>query len=75
MNDPLIENEVIRRWQQQMSMRQIAAELRISRYLVHRIIADHENGRAQGMRTPICRRRRSRVAASWTYISPSFGIS
>ncbi len=52
MNDPLIENEVIRRWQQQMSMRQIAAELRISRYLVHRIIADHENGRAQGMAHP-----------------------
>jgi transposase len=52
MNDLLIENEVIRRWQQQMSMRQIAAELRISRYLVHRIIADHENGRAQGMAHP-----------------------
>ena len=31
MSDRAIENEVIRRWQEQTPMRRIAAELRISR--------------------------------------------
>ena len=48
MNDPAIENEVIRRWQEQTPMRRIAAELRISRYRVKRIILDHQTGRARG---------------------------
>lgn len=52
MNDPAIENEVIRRWQAQMSLRQIAAELRLSRYLVKRIILDHQAGRAHGTPHP-----------------------
>jgi len=52
MNDPLIENEVIRRWQEGTSIRRIAAELRISRYLVRRIILDHQRGRAQGVTHP-----------------------
>ncbi|MGO9965954.1 MAG: IS21 family transposase [Bryobacteraceae bacterium] len=52
MSDRVIENEVIRRWQEQMPMRRIAAELRISRYLVKRIIQDHQNGRAKGMTHP-----------------------
>ena len=46
MSDRAIENEVIRRWQEGTPMRRIAAELRISRYLVKRIIADHQRGRA-----------------------------
>jgi transposase len=52
MNDPVLENEVIRRWQGQTPMRRIAAELRISRYLVKRIIMDHQAGRAQGAAHP-----------------------
>jgi transposase len=52
MNDPAIENEVIRRWQEQMPLRRIAAELRISRYLVKRIIVNHQAGRAQGATHP-----------------------
>lgn len=52
MNDPAMENEVIRRWQEQTPMRRIAAELRISRYRVKRIILDHQTGRAQGVRHP-----------------------
>jgi len=52
MNDPAIENEVIRRWQEQMPMRRIAAELRISRYLVKRIILDHQAARLQGAMHP-----------------------
>jgi transposase len=52
MNDPAIENEVIRRWQEQMPMRRIAAELRISRYLVKRIIMDHQAARLQGAMHP-----------------------
>jgi transposase len=52
MNDPAIENEVIRRWQQQTPMRRIAAELRISRYRVTRIILDQQNGRAEGRAHP-----------------------
>jgi transposase len=52
MSDPLIENEVIRRWQEQTPMRRIAAELRISRYLVKRIILDQQNGRAEGRAHP-----------------------
>ena len=52
MNDPAIENEVIRRWQEQTPMRRIAVELRISRYLVKRIIMDHQAGRAQGATHP-----------------------
>jgi transposase len=52
MNDPAMENEVIRRWQQQTPMRRIALELRISRYLVKRIITDHQTGRAQGVTHP-----------------------
>ena len=52
MNDPAIENEVIRRWQERTPMRRIAAELRISRYLVKRIIMDHQQGRAEGMAHP-----------------------
>ncbi|MBM3153168.1 MAG: IS21 family transposase [Chloroflexi bacterium] len=52
MNDPAIEHEVIRRWQEQMPMRRIAMELRISRYRVKRIIMDHQAGRAQGTPHP-----------------------
>ena len=52
MSDAWMENEVIRRWQQQMPMRRIAAELRISRYLVKRIVLDQQNGRAEGMTHP-----------------------
>lgn len=52
MSDRVLENEVIRRWQQQMPMRRIATELRISRYLVKRIILDHQDGRAQGPAHP-----------------------
>jgi len=52
MNDPAIANEVIRRWQEQMPLRRIAVELRISRYLVKRIILDHQAGRAHGTPHP-----------------------
>ena len=52
MNDPAIENEVIRRWQEQTPMRRISVELRISRYRVKRIILDQQNGRAQGRAHP-----------------------
>jgi transposase len=52
MNDPALENEVIRRWQEQMPMRRIALELRISRYLVKRVILDHLAARSQGMTHP-----------------------
>jgi transposase len=52
MNDPAMENEVIRRWQEQTPMRRIAAELRISRYLVKRIIMDYQHGRTQGLAHP-----------------------
>jgi transposase len=52
MNDPVIENEVIRRWQERTPMRRIADELRISRYLVGRIIMDHQQNRAEGMTHP-----------------------
>ncbi len=75
MSDPLIENEVIRRWQEQTPMRRIAAELRISRYLVKRIIVDHQNGRAQGMAHPDLPTPPESRAASWTCTSPSFRIS
>jgi transposase len=52
MNDPAMENEVIRRWHEQTPMRRIAAELRISRYRVTRIIMDYQRGRAQGAAHP-----------------------
>ena len=52
MSDRAIENEVIRRWQEQTSIRRIAAELRISRWRVKRIILDHQQGRAEGMAHP-----------------------
>jgi transposase len=52
MSDRLIENEVIRRGQEGTPMRRIAAELRISRYLVKRIILDHQRGRAEGAAHP-----------------------
>ena len=52
MNDPWIANEVIRRWQEGTPIRRIAAELRISRYLVRRIILDHQRGRTQGVVHP-----------------------
>lgn len=52
MSDRAIENEVIRLWQQQMPMRRIAQQLRISRYLVKRILVDHQNGRTQGLTHP-----------------------
>src|SRR5208283_2553033 len=52
MSDRAMENEVVRRWQEQTPMRRIAVELRISRYLVKRIIADHQDGRSQGMMHP-----------------------
>ncbi len=52
MSDRLIENEVIRRWQEGTPMRRIAAELRISRYLVKRIILDHQRGRTEGTAHP-----------------------
>ena len=71
MSDRLIENEVIRHWQKQTSIRRIATELRISRYLVKRIIMDHQAGRTEGRRTPICRRPRNRPAAFSTGMSLS----
>lgn len=52
MNDPAMENEVIRRWQEQTPIRRIAAELRISRYRVKRVIKDHQTGRTQGATHP-----------------------
>ena len=52
MNDPVLESEVIRRWQEQTPLRRIALELRVSRYLVTRIIRDHQSGRAQGKAHP-----------------------
>jgi transposase len=52
VSDRAIENEVIRRWQEQTSIRRIAAELRISRWRVKRIILDHQQGRAAGMAHP-----------------------
>jgi len=52
MSDRAIENEVIRLWQQQMPMRRIAQQLRISRYLVKRILMDHQNGRTRGLTHP-----------------------
>jgi len=52
MSDRAIENEVIRRWQEQTPMRRIAAELRITRWRVKRIILDHQQGRAEGMAHP-----------------------
>lgn len=52
MNDPAIESEVIRRWQEQTPMRRIAAELRISRYRVKRIIVEQQSGRAEGRTHP-----------------------
>ena len=52
MSDRALENEVIRLWQQQMPMRRIAEQLRISRYLVKRILVDHQGGRTQGMTHP-----------------------
>jgi transposase len=52
VSDRALENEVIRRWQQQMPMREIAKQLRISRYLVKRIVIDHQDGREQGARHP-----------------------
>jgi transposase len=48
MSDASTENEVIRRWEQGMSLRGIAAELRISRYLAGRIVADYQRRRAEG---------------------------
>jgi len=52
VNDPAIEHEVIRRWQQQTPMRRIAEELRLSRYRVQRIILDQQDRRTQGMTHP-----------------------
>ena len=52
MNDPTIEHEVIRRWQQQTPIRRIAKELRISRYRVQRILADYHQRRAGGIPHP-----------------------
>jgi transposase len=52
MSDPLLENEVIRRWGNQTPMRRIAAELGISRHRVKRIILDQQAQRAQGPRHP-----------------------
>jgi transposase len=52
MSDAAIEHEVIRRWQEQASLRRIAAELRISRYRVQRIILDHQEQRAEGAAHP-----------------------
>jgi hypothetical protein len=75
MNDPVMENEVIRRWQEQTPIRRIAAELRISRYRVKRVIKDHQTGRTQGATHPDLPRRRSRGAAFWTSTSLSSRIS
>ena len=52
MNDPAMENEVIRRWQEHAPMRRIAAELRISRYRVKRIILEQQSARAEGRAHP-----------------------
>ena len=43
---------MIRRWQEGMSLRKIAAELRISRHLVGRTSRDHQRGRAEGTPHP-----------------------
>ena len=52
MNDPTLEHEVIRRWQQGTPMRRIAEQLRVSRYRVRRIIVDQQDRRARGMTHP-----------------------
>jgi len=52
MSDPAMASEVIRRWPEQTPIRRIADQLRISRYLVKRIIVDHQDGRTQGVRHP-----------------------
>ncbi len=52
MSDASIENEVIRRWREGMSIRKIAAELRISRHLAGRTVRGHQRGRAEGTLHP-----------------------
>lgn len=52
MNDPAMENEIIRRWQEHAPMRRIAAELRISRHRVKRIILEQQIARAEGRAHP-----------------------
>ncbi len=52
MSDASIESEVIRRWREGMSLRKIAAELRISRHLAGRTVREHQRGRAEGTLHP-----------------------
>lgn len=52
MSEAAIQHEVIRRWQEGTPIRRIAAELRISRYRVQRIILAHQTRRAEGMTHP-----------------------
>ena len=52
MSDAATANEVIRRWQEQTPLRRIAAELRISRYRVKRMLLDHQQQRAEGAAHP-----------------------
>jgi transposase len=52
VSEAAIQHEVIRRWQEGTPMRRIAAELRISRYRVQRVILNHQTQRAEGMRHP-----------------------
>jgi transposase len=48
MSDAAMQNEVIRRWEEKASVRRIAAELRLSRYRVQRIITEHQRRRTEG---------------------------
>jgi transposase len=52
MSDAAMANEVIRRWHEQTPLRRIAAELRISRYRVKRMLLDHQQQRAEGAAHP-----------------------
>jgi transposase len=52
MSDQAIENEVVRRWQEKMPIRRIAAELRISRYRVRSILLRQEVRRLHGASHP-----------------------
>lgn len=51
MNE-LTRNEIVRRWQTKQSMRQIAAQLKLSRHTVRRVLTDHQTQRSEGALHP-----------------------
>jgi DNA invertase Pin-like site-specific DNA recombinase len=51
MNE-LTRNEIVRRWQAKQSMRQIAAQLKLSRHTVRRVLTDHQTQRREGVVHP-----------------------